>query len=100
MGKQIVEQPRGLRDEHSAMVHLRTVRSYAKVDHGRFLPFVFCTLVYKAASPQTPVRSEKPPCRPGQVQRQDTVYGLVGMGEACPKCGKGIMRAVPQVPNR
>jgi hypothetical protein len=58
MGKQIVEQPRGLR-EPSAMVHLRTVRSYAKVDHGRFRPVVFWTPVYKIASPQTPVRSEK-----------------------------------------
>lgn len=56
MGKRIGEQPRGLR-EPSAMVHFHTMRSYAKVDHGRFLPFVFWTPVYKIASPQTPERA-------------------------------------------
>src|SRR5947209_7199930 len=35
------------------------------------------------------VEPEKPECRRGQVERLDTDHGLVGMGEARPKCGKG-----------
>src|SRR5437868_1455124 len=53
-----------------------------------------------AAAARGPSDLEKPTSRRGQVQRLDTVHGLVGMGEACPKCGKGIMRAEPQVPTR
>jgi hypothetical protein len=54
MGKQMVEQPRGACRELSAMIHLRTLRDYAKVDHGRILLIVFWADVHSRLSPQTP----------------------------------------------
>src|SRR5262245_46542573 len=59
MAKQMVEQPRGPCRELSAMVHLRALRDYAKVDHGRFLPIVLWTDVHSFPPPQTPGRPEK-----------------------------------------
>ena len=53
MGRQLVEQPRGKPREPVAMIHLRAVRDFARVDHGFFLPLVSGTLVSKHPSPKS-----------------------------------------------
>src|SRR4051812_42741769 len=45
IGRQMVEQP-------AAMIHLRTVRDYAKVDHGSFFLLVFWTNVHISFHPK------------------------------------------------
>src|SRR4051794_13327244 len=49
----MVEQPRGKPREAVAMIHLRAVRDFARVDHGLFLPLVSCTHVSKYPSPES-----------------------------------------------
>ena len=49
----MVEQPRGKPREPVAMIHLRAVRDFARVDHGFFLPLVSGTLVSKHPSPKS-----------------------------------------------
>src|SRR5436190_1844883 len=60
MGRQIVEQPRGLCNERAAMIHLRPRRVSPKVDHGRFLPIVLWAFVQQAALPTIRDGQEKP----------------------------------------